>query len=467
MMKFLSLLCCCLATVIPAVAGLNLENPGFENGLNGWVVLEKDLPAPMSEATAEAVREGAMGLRVDDKDRQYGSSLVSQPVPVEPGKSYRVSFFARGASNKAAVYMRFQDSSRKVMNPNSMPTAAVNQPGSDWHSYSVTAVAPDGAATLAIWVHSWSGAVGVIDFDDFTVEEVAGSAAAAAPSSAPAAAETPASLSAPTSAPAKTAPPQVASKREKPAMIVIKLDDLRVGNSGRQPAAWQRVLDILKARQIKGSFGIICDSLAKGRPEYIQWIKETQASGLIEFWFHGLNHDVRQENGTDMAEFVGRPYEEQKRRFEESIKMAEDKLGFPLHTFGPPGGGKVGSFDEATFRVMTDVPAMKVWLYPQPLDEPGRQLAAAGKVTILDRVWPVNIEQPLFTPNSAALIRGYGRYPQRDYFVLQGHPAHWKEEGFAEFEKILDFLQQQGAVFVTPSECATAVSSTKQTAQSQ
>jgi peptidoglycan/xylan/chitin deacetylase (PgdA/CDA1 family) len=443
-----SSLLCLLATLVSATAApLPLKNPGFESGLDGWILLEKDFPTPMTTVTADAAHEGSAGLRVDDQDRQLGSSLVSQPLPAQPGRTYRLSFFGRTPSGKkGGVYLRFQDASRKIINSEQMPSVGIEKTGG-WSPYTLDAVAPEGTATIAIWVHSWSGATGVMEFDDFALEEIDGPAQPA-----PAAAV-------PKQAPSKSAP------REMPPMIVLKLDDLRVGQGGKMPNAWQRVLDILKAKQVKGSIGIICDSLEKGSPQYIEWIKQAQQTGLVEFWFHGLDHAVRNENGTDAAEFVGRPYEEQKRRFEESLKLAQEKLGFPLHTFGPPGGGKVGSFDEATFKVMADVPDMKVWLYPQPMDDAGRQLEAAGKVTILDRAWPVNIEQPLFVPSAEKLIQGYAKFPQREYFVLQGHPAHWKEEGFAEFEKIIDFLQQQNAVFVTPSECAVKVS--QKTAQSR
>lgn len=455
MIRFLSSLVVGLA-LLPCAMALPLQNPGFENGLEGWIVLERDLPDPMSSVAADAAREGSAGLRVEDADKQSGSSVVSQPLPASPGRTYKLGFYARAkGANKGAVYLRFYDNARKIIDPQNLPSVAISKAG-DWENYTLDAVAPAGTAAVAIWIHSWSGATGTIEFDDFSLEEVGGSGASASSVSAPV-------VSAPVGKPAA---PAVAVSREKPAMIVLKLDDLKVSGGGRLQPEWQRVLDILKARNIKASFGIICDSLAKADPSVIQWIKDAHDSGLVEFWFHGLNHDVRTENGVQMAEFKGRPYEEQKRRFEESEVLAREKLGFPLTTFGPPGGGTAGNFDEVTIRVMSEVPEMKVWLYPQPLDDAGRQLAAGGKVVILDREWPVNIEQPLFIPNAEKLERGYAKYPQRAYFVLQGHPTHWKEEGFVQFEKILDFLQQQNAVFVTPTECAAAVEPTK-TAQAK
>lgn len=428
---------------------LPLKNPGFEENLDGWVNLEKG--TPMSSVAPDAAREGQLGLRVDDSDSSQGSSLVSNRLAATPGQTYKITFYARtGGKNKGAVYLRFLDADKKIVNPDKVPSVAIDKSGDIWEEYTLEAIAPEGTRFLAVWVHTWSGATGVIDFDDFKVEQT------------DAAAVTPPPATTPANPPAKPndqtgATSAAKSRREKPAMIVLKLDDLKAGQGGKPAAAWDRVLEILKAREIKGSFGIIVETLDSDKVNYTQWLKDTQATGLVEFWFHGWDHAVREENGVKIGEFVGRPYEEQKERFTKSITLMREKTGITLSTFGPPGGGSTGGFDEATIRVMADVPEMRTWLYPQPMDDKGRALQTGGKVTVLDRVWQVNIEQPLFVPSAEKLEAGYRKFPARDYFVLQGHPTHWKEEGFAEFEKMLDYLKQEGAVFVTPTECAEAL----------
>ena len=447
--KFLPLLTViCLSATALAGEQLPLKNPGFEEGLDGWILLEQDLPKPMTSVDSVSAHSGSAGLRVNDQDKQKGSSLVSQPLPAEPGRTYRVHFFARAsADDKGAVYLRFYDANRKILNLENLPKAQLTA-STDWKKYDFDAVSPDETVSLGIWIHTWTGATGVMEVDDFSVEVSDGKPSASAT---PPVSVTPVASSSVLSA----------TKRDNPAMIVLKLDDLKPDSSGNPPEAWNRVLSLFKARKIKGGFGLICDSLQSNPSAFIQWLKDVQASGAVEIWFHGLNHDVHTENGQEFAEFSGRPYDEQKRRFEESIRLVREKTGIELQAFGPPGGGKGESFDAETVRVMADVPEMKVWLYPQPLDDIGRQLETGGRITILDRVWQANIEQPLFKPNAEKLVEGYQKNPARRYFVLQGHPAHWNEEGFAQFEKILDFLTAQGAVFVTPSECATVLTSTK------
>ena len=262
--------------------------------------------------------------------------------------------------------------------------------------------------------------------------------------------------------PEPTLPPNF--HRDKPPYIIIKTDDLKCLSGDRLPPNWQNLADDLKKRNIKAGIGIICNSLEGDSPKYFQWIKDLYATGLVEFWFHAYDHLAHITNGLAYGEMDGRTYDDIKQRFAKSQQLAMDKLGFSFHTFGPPGGNPLPGAMQATStsphstaeltRVLQKDPNMTVWLYPSPIDDVGKQLEAQGKITILDRVWPVNIEQPLFKPSYAKFVTGYGRYPEREYFVIQGHPSHWRDDGFAQFDKILDFLQKQNAIFMTPTEMA-------------
>jgi len=257
-----------------------------------------------------------------------------------------------------------------------------------------------------------------------------------------------------------SAPAADATAQTPAPVIILKLDDLKF-TSASAPIAprWLQLADYIQKNKLKASIGIICSSLENGNAAYVQWIKDLHERQIIEFWFHGYDHATHKVDGVDYSEFTGRPYDEQKAHFDKALKLAEDKLGFPLHAFGPPGGGTKGTCDANTVQVMADVPAMKVWLYPQPMDDVGRELEAKGKVTILDRVWAVNIENPLFVPSLAKLQAGYEKSAaQRKYFVLQGHPTHWTDEGWDQFTKICDYLTAKGCVFMTPSEYVQSMS---------
>jgi peptidoglycan/xylan/chitin deacetylase (PgdA/CDA1 family) len=241
----------------------------------------------------------------------------------------------------------------------------------------------------------------------------------------------------------------------EPPVIILKLDDLGVsGKNSPIHTAWLRAAEYIEKNGLKASFGIICKSLEVDNPKYVAWLKGLHERGNIELWCHGYTHDVHKEaDGKEYAEFTGRPYEVQLEHLMKATALAREKLGFELATFGPGGGGNSGSFDAATIRAVHDTPDLKIWLYPQAIDKQGQELEAKGKVVVLDRVFQVNIEAPLFVPSAEKLIAGYTKFAaQRKYFVMQGHPTHWKPEGWTEFEKTIDYLRGQGCRFMTPSE---------------
>jgi peptidoglycan/xylan/chitin deacetylase (PgdA/CDA1 family) len=110
---------------------------------------------------------------------------------------------------------------------------------------------------------------------------------------------------------------------------------------------------------------------------------------------------------------------------------------------------------------MAEEPDMRIWLYPQPLDEPGKKLESEGKVVILDRVWAVNLESKPGLPDYQRLVDGYAKNPDRKYFVLQGHPAKWDGQRWDEFVKIVQFLKAHDCPFMTPSEYVASLSTEK------
>ena len=248
--------------------------------------------------------------------------------------------------------------------------------------------------------------------------------------------------------------------RNSPPVIILKLDDLTEMEGTIPPAFW-KMAELLEARHIKGSFGVITafgypgvKSLQNSGLEYIEWVKRLYSLGVVEFWFHGWDHAVHNENGEDYCEFSHRSYEDQKQRFDRSQKIALEKFGFTYQTFGQGGGAsKYPSFDESTLKVFAQDPLIKIWLYPKLIDESGRKLEQGGKI-ILDQVADVNLERSVGIADFNWFLQGYSKHPDRDYFVLQGHPNLWNNAQFDEVIKIIDYLIQQKAVFMTPSEYA-------------
>jgi hypothetical protein len=428
-----------LALAVVSHAANPLPNPGFEEGIQHWTISDR-----MTSTTAEAAHEGKLGLHIVDDDAVNGSSALSSRLPVKAGQEVGLSFQARTEEDFSAVYLWFFDAAGKVIKDpaekagGGMPMCPVKKTDGHWNAYALTGKAPTGAESVGIWIHTFSTTRGTLDLDDFALT---GIEEGAAPIFAKVG-----------KAPALVVVPTVMPPRAKPPVIIIKVDDLRQVK-GRVPPLWDRFAKFIEARGLHASIGIICHTLEEATPEYIQWIKAQRDSGRIEFWFHGWTHDTRTEDGLPYNEFDHRPFEDQLDRFARSQQQAQEKLGFVFNTFGPPGGGGPRGFDDTTVRVMGAEPNMKIWLYPMPIDERGRKLQAAGKVTILDRVFDVNIESQVGLPDYARLVAGFAKHPDRDYFVIQGHTAQWGAPGrFEEFEKIIDFLIAQHAVFMTPTE---------------
>jgi hypothetical protein len=94
---------------------LALVNPGFESGLEGW---SNSGDNGMSSVVPDAARGTGKGLKIDDLDKEKGSSLHSGYLAASAGRTYRASFWARlvaGEEQGAAVYLRFYDADFKLL----------------------------------------------------------------------------------------------------------------------------------------------------------------------------------------------------------------------------------------------------------------------------------------------------------------------------------------------------------------
>lgn len=438
----------CLSVEQMAFAQSNnaMPNPGFEDGSTAWRVGEGD-----SLVTADAARTGKMGLRItNDGTKPKGSNASSAKFPVTQGLQYTLNFWARSNAKGAGVYMMYLNhKGRMVKDPNTkggLPAAYLKKPDNQWHQYTITATAPAVATSVKVWAHTWSTAKVIVDMDDF---ELTGFPADMKPIL-------------PKSYIAKPKPKPIdfdnIPKPDKPIYIVLKLDDLKM-HRGMPHRRWQKMAKYIDSKGIKATMGMLCYDLGKATPQYIQWIKNKHASGNWEFWFHGWDHkSYKGDDGKTYNEFHHRTYEQQQKRLTDSQNLAYEKLGFYFTAFGPPGGSGTLSQDKVTHQIMIDDPHITCWIYPSPIDKLGKQTNEQGDILILDRVWGVGIEAAVGAAHFESFVRGYIKHvKKRDYFTLQGHPAMWTETRFEQFTKIVEFLIDQGAIFVLPSEYAKMV----------
>ena len=151
------------------------------------------------------------------------------------------------------------------------------------------------------------------------------------------------------------------SAQDKPEKIVIiKADDIRCPADG-----WNRFFEFSKAKNVKVSAGIICDSLQGDQPEYFDWLQKLQASGMVEFWNHGWDHKrwMNDEN-IQLKEFAGTGYDHQKKHFDDAQKIMKKVLGAPPVAFGTP----YNAHDSDTVRIMKEDAELRLFFCYKPED---------------------------------------------------------------------------------------------------
>ena len=165
----------CLAAVSAGILhaqSLTLPNAGFEAGMAEWKAGDQG----MSAIIPEAARTGGFGLRVTDTTDRAGSSLRSASMPVTAGKSYVVNFWGRvrDGESAVAVYQQYFDAKGRNLTAQGAGEflLAIPDTTNAWRAFALYGKAPTGAATLTVWIHSFNGAKGSADLDDFSVAQL-------------------------------------------------------------------------------------------------------------------------------------------------------------------------------------------------------------------------------------------------------------------------------------------------------
>ncbi|MDF2924438.1 MAG: polysaccharide deacetylase [Paenibacillaceae bacterium] len=215
--------------------------------------------------------------------------------------------------------------------------------------------------------------------------------------------------------------------------IILKADDLVHDQNGLLSANWSRFLTYLERYGLKAGLGVIGQSLDKGSDGFAEQIRRLQEEEGHELWNHGYDHQLNgvDEQGNRYCEFQHTSYEYQLDHLLRTQRLARERLGLTLRTFGAPGN----SIDAGTVDALQAVPEIEVWLFGQPSSK-----------FVLERV--VNAEHPVIRPNFAAFREQYT--PDREYLVLQLHPNSWNEGDFDQFTRIIDYLLLKPTEFVTP-----------------
>lgn len=222
--------------------------------------------------------------------------------------------------------------------------------------------------------------------------------------------------------------------------IILKLDDLWF-EDGLVHEGWIEVMNFLNAQNVKGTIGLVGDSLEEEAEIYFNWIKKRHQEGH-EIWNHGYCHCKPTVNGQACREFRGTDYAYQLGQLEKTQQLAKEKLGLTLVSFGAP----YNSTDSLTTNALAKIPDLKIWIY--------KETSAPTDKEVLKRIKEVNIEYPVHVPDFDKFKSGYEQYKHEPILVIQGHPRSWVKDPtrMEEFKKIITFLKAEEVEFTTPIE---------------
>ncbi|MHC5057202.1 MAG: DUF2334 domain-containing protein, partial [Planctomycetota bacterium] len=198
--------------------------------------------------------------------------------------------------------------------------------------------------------------------------------------------------------------------------VTMKADDLRTPIHDR----FYRYFDLMAARGMPASGGLICESLLEAAPGDIECLSRLNPA-LVEVYHHGYDHSF--DDGR--SEFNGTGLDFQLERLTMGADLARAALGLELHAFGAP----FNATDDDTVAALELAPAIEVVFYQPYVD---------GRLTY-PRDLDVEIDPGLMfdLDEFKALYAGVAH---NDVLAVQCHPAECDEVNLAKMMEVVDFL---------------------------
>jgi hypothetical protein len=157
----------------PLFAGTPMPvlNPGFEEGKKAWT----DDKGEPSQVTKEAAHSGNLGLRIVDPNLTDYNRVISEPIKITAGKSYRLEMMIRQVqSHGINGILWFLDENKKII-PWPDGSRLLIRPADEatgWEKLGVEGKAPDNAVYAEIHIQSNRMAAATVDFDDITLTQL-------------------------------------------------------------------------------------------------------------------------------------------------------------------------------------------------------------------------------------------------------------------------------------------------------
>jgi len=250
-------------------------------------------------------------------------------------------------------------------------------------------------------------------------------------------------------------------------VVVLKADDFSLDMS----YSFENFREILASRGLKAGIGVIVSSLDKDNPNYntqnnyanrlagaTEVIHRALADGF-EFWHHGYEHSDREfcETWTSGGNVVGYNKEQQRESFQKGYDVLNnnfdtDELDLQVHSFGSPGNRAT----QLTMNMLSEYfPEIKVVMrasssikMPEGMINMQQSQSVAMEFQVPAAQFSVCIDYERF-------LADYANNSEKPLLCVQMHPGLWDRTdpgSWDEFEKCVDYLMEQGAVFMTPYE---------------
>lgn len=145
-------------------------NNGFEEGKKAWTD-----DKGTSQVSKEAANKGEGGLRVVDTSDTEFSRVISEPIKITPGKTYRLDCMVNQVSGHGInAILWFLDKDQEIVpwpdGGRLLIRAADGAVG--WEKLGVEGTAPENAVYAQVHVQSNRIAVATVDFDEFTLKQL-------------------------------------------------------------------------------------------------------------------------------------------------------------------------------------------------------------------------------------------------------------------------------------------------------
>ncbi|HEY8457573.1 MAG TPA: carbohydrate binding domain-containing protein [Actinopolymorphaceae bacterium] len=157
------------ATVTTTVANAGFEEPATGGVIPGWSRLYAEQADGFSIVT-DPVHTGARALLMEDPSNTGQIGMISDPVPVTPGRSYEFGAWAQVNAGIPSIIVYFYDSAGSRVDTASLRIRD-GAPG-EWLWYSFTASVPANASTARLILYSSTLDVTSVVWDDVAIKQV-------------------------------------------------------------------------------------------------------------------------------------------------------------------------------------------------------------------------------------------------------------------------------------------------------